>query len=72
MNIEDIWLPDKNIEAEGVYGTISEEHPGVYHLYNNTNDYYVGGQLENSALPPHHEYRSLRLTPAHLQKKILR
>ena len=48
MSIEDVWKPNKKIEADKAYGTNSEEHPGVYHLYNNTNDFYIGGEIEKS------------------------
>jgi len=70
INLEDIWMPDKKVEAESVYGTNSEEHPGVYHLYNNTKSYYVGGMLEKIELPPHHDYKNLRLTPNQIKEKI--
>ena len=69
MSIEDIWKPNKKIEANGVYGTTSEEHPGVYHLYNNTSDFYIGGEIEKISLPPHHDYQNLRISPNQIQKK---
>lgn len=70
MSIEDIWKPNKKIEADKIYGTYSEEHPGVYHLYNNTNDFYIGGEIEKISLPPHHDYQNLRIRPNQIQKKI--
>ena len=69
MSIEDVWKPNKKIEADKVYGTNSEEHPGVYHLYNNTNDFYIGGEIEKISLPEHHDYQNLRIRPKQIQKK---
>ena len=32
LTVEDIWQPDKNREAEKVYNTSSDQHPGVRYL----------------------------------------
>ena len=34
VHIEDVWRPDRQAEAKGVFGTESTEHPGVGYLVN--------------------------------------
>ncbi len=46
LTVSDIWKADKKLEAESIYGTTSELHPGVDYLINQCNEYYIGGQLE--------------------------
>ncbi len=64
LHVEDVWKPDRVAEAERVFGTSNSEHPGVAHLLERTNDYYVGGTLEGTNLPFHYDFRTLRRTPA--------
>jgi len=70
MNVDDIWKIDKKREAAKIFGTTNEEHPGVYFLYHNVKNYYVGGKLEGVQLPPHYDFKMLRLTPAELRTKF--
>ncbi len=72
LDVEDVWVPDREAEAKAVFGTTSPEHPGVAHLLNATNDYYVGGTLEGLRLPVHYDFRELRLTPAELRAEFAR
>ena len=51
-----------------VFGSANEEHPGVDHLLNRTNPFYVGGTLEGLQPPIHYDYRLLRRTPAELRR----
>jgi len=44
--IEDVWAPDLAAEAEAVFRTTSDAHPGVVHLAERTHPFYVGGRLE--------------------------
>lgn len=46
ITVESKWLPDKNKEAENVYGTVDTEHPGVDYLMNNVGDVYIGGKVD--------------------------
>ncbi len=64
LHVEDIWQPDLKAEARKVFGTDSPEHPGVAHLLNRTNPYYLGGTVEGAQLPNYYDYVELRLTPA--------
>ncbi len=68
MHLEDIWPIDREKEAIGVYGTTSQEHPGVHYLFQKTGDYYIGGQLEVLSLPLHFDFKQLRLTPLEVRR----
>ncbi len=72
LNIGDIWIPDRTEEAEKVFGTTDEFHPGVNFLLNDTAEYYVGGSLEGVRSSVHHTYEGLRHTPAQLRQEFQR
>ena len=65
---EDLWQPDKRLEAQRVYGTTSTQHPGVDYLFNSAGEYYLGGTLEGLQLPPRYDFLDLRQTPAQLRE----
>lgn len=67
MQVESLWRPDKKREAELIYGTASDEHPGVRHLYEKTHANYVGGTVEGMQLPYHYDFQTLRDTPQELR-----
>jgi sulfate adenylyltransferase len=64
MNVSEVWQPDRELEAQRVFGTTRRDHPGVDYLMSRVHPNYVGGTLEALQLPLHYDYRSLRLTPA--------
>lgn len=70
MHVEDIWQPDKTAEAQSVFGSANEEHPGVAYLLNKSNPWYVGGRLEGLQLPIHYDYTELRRTPVDLRAEF--
>ena len=70
MEVQDIWEPDKRKEAELVFGTIDDSHPGVDFLLNNSNPIYIGGELEYIDLPHHYDYQHIRHTPETLKDKF--
>jgi len=70
LHVSDVWQPDRQFEAYAVYGTTNPEHPGVAHLLNRTNPFYVGGRIEGLRLPVHYDFRTLRLTPAQLRAEF--
>jgi sulfate adenylyltransferase len=72
LHVEDVWRPDREKEAQDVFGTTSREHPGVAYLLDKSHPYYVGGTLEGVRLPSHYDFESLRLTPAQLRAEFAR
>ncbi len=67
LTITDRWQPDKVAEAQAVYGTTDDAHPGVRYLYNQMHGTYIGGTLEYLNVPVRHDFKSLRHTPKELQ-----
>lgn len=72
MTLEDIWQPDKQLEAQLVFGTTSTDHPAVAYLMYEAGSYYVGGALKGVQLPVHYDFRELRHTPAQLRAEFAR
>ena len=70
LTVSDVWRPDRTEEAEKVFGTADEYHPGVNTLLNDTGEYYVGGSLEGVRASQHHTYLGLRHTPADLRQEF--
>ncbi len=68
LSIEDIWVPDFEMEANLVYGTNDLLHPAVKYLTNNSNKVYVGGKVNFLKSPIHHDYLSYRHTPSQLKQ----
>lgn len=68
MHVTDIWTPDREKEALGVYGTTDSKHPGVNYLLNTSGEVYAGGKLEVVSLPIHFDFRKLRMTPAEVRE----
>ena len=70
LNVAALWIPDREAEAQAVFGTTNPEHPGVAYLLRSAGEAYVGGRLEGVQLPHHYDYRRLRLTPAELRSEF--
>ena len=66
LDVSITWEPDKRAEAEQVYGTTCERHPGVRHLYERIGSVYVGGRVSGIQLPTHYDYQELRHSPVEL------
>jgi len=67
LTVEDIWQPDKSREAEKVYNTTSEQHPGVRYLNECVHPVYISGQLQGIQLPVHYDFESLWDTPEEMR-----
>ena len=67
LNIENIWQPDLEFEAQSVFGTRDTKHPGVHYLLNTSNKNYIGGKIERVSSPHHYDYQELRHTPDELK-----
>ncbi|MDP6581738.1 MAG: bifunctional sulfate adenylyltransferase/adenylylsulfate kinase [Vicinamibacterales bacterium] len=68
LHVEDIWRPDREAEAQAVFGTTNREHPGVAQLLDRTEPVYVGGRLEGLQPVSHYDYKELRHTPTELRE----
>ncbi len=71
LAVEDVREHDRRKEAELVYGTLDQEHPGVAHLYHRTNTVSVGGRIEGIQLPKHYDFPGLRKTPEQLHRRFV-
>jgi len=70
MTVGDIWKPDKLAEAELLFGTTDDTHPGVGYLLNRANPVYVGGKLQGVEMPRHYDFKYLRNTPKDLRDRF--
>tara|TARA_S200000501_G_scaffold128592_1_gene121495 strand:- start:17498 stop:19180 length:1683 start_codon:yes stop_codon:yes gene_type:complete len=70
LKVKEIWKPNKEEEAKLVYGTNDTNHSGVKQLFNETNDYYISGPIENAAHPHHYDFQLLRHTPNELKHQF--
>ena len=67
LDIEDIWRPDRTLEAQSIFGTTDTKHPGVNFLLNNSKKNYIGGKIEKVLHRHHYDYQDLRHTPDELK-----
>jgi sulfate adenylyltransferase len=67
LTVTDKWQPDRQREAQEVYGTTSTEHPGVRYLMEQVRATYLGGKVEGVQLPVHNDFETLRDTPEELR-----
>tara|TARA_Y100000588_G_scaffold390717_2_gene497014 strand:+ start:1029 stop:2012 length:984 start_codon:yes stop_codon:yes gene_type:complete len=62
IEIQDVYRRDKTLEAEKVFRTTDEAHPGVAALYS-SGDIVLGGAVQAIRLPAHNNFPAHRLTP---------
>ena len=72
MIITDIWKPNQLQEAETIYGTQSNLHPGVCYLLNHTESIYIGGPVTLIQFPLHIPFYALQHSPAFLKDLFLK
>ncbi len=70
LEVGDIWTPDLDAEAKGVYGTTDSKHPAVNSLKTSSNPVYVGGSLKGVDLPTHYDFKHLRDGPGELRERF--
>ena len=70
LTVESVWRVDKSKEAEAVYGTLDQRHPGVKYLFDSVGPIYVGGTVHGVQLPFHYDFELLRNTPEELRQKF--
>ena len=68
LDVSECWTPDREHEAQRVFGTVDPAHPGVSRLLRATHPVYVGGTLHGVERPAHYDFRSYRHTPAELRE----
>ena len=70
LTVESIWEPDKQSEAQSIFGTEDEKHSGVNYLLNESNPVYIGGALEKIELPRHYDFTEFRHSPEALKRQF--
>lgn len=68
LKFEESWAIDHRREAQAVFGTMDETHPGVSYLFQQTKEMYISGKLLAVSMPHHYDFTHLRYTPAELKE----
>ncbi len=69
MEIEDIYCPDKMLEAEWVYQTTDMAHPGVNKLFQRP-EFYLGGPITLIKRPEKSKFATFYLEPIETRAKF--
>ncbi len=67
MSITDKWIPNKDLEAEKVFGANDLAHPAVNYLHNQAGKVYLGGPVTGIQQPVHYDFKARRDTPNELR-----
>jgi len=67
LSISDKWVPNKSVEAEGVFGADDLAHPAVNYLHNVAGKVYLGGPVIGIQQPVHYDFKARRDTPNELR-----
>ncbi len=70
LEVEDVYEPDRRLEALQVYGTDNRYHPGVRYLFEETGPVALGGRIFGIEPPTHYDFRHLRDTPRELRARF--
>src|SRR3954447_19070192 len=70
ISVSDIYVPNKEKEAELVYGTNDREHPGVNKLFDR-GTVYVGGEITLVKRIEREQFSTFYLDPAETRKEFL-
>jgi sulfate adenylyltransferase len=70
IEVGDVWTPDLDAEAKGVYGTTDLKHPAVNFLKNIGNPVYIGGSLKGVETPTHYDFKHLRDAPGEVRDRF--
>ncbi len=70
INVDSIWKPDFEAEAELVYGTSDLLHPAVFYMSNFSGEFYIGGRIEKIKMPNHYDFKNYRLDPKTVKMKF--
>lgn len=69
LTIQSIYAPDKQVEANKVFGG-DPEHPAIVYINETQGDVNLGGSLQAIQLPIHYDYTELRKTPDQLRNEF--
>ncbi len=67
LSVTDKWVPEKAVEAEGVFGADDLAHPAVNYLHNVAGPVYLGGAVTGIQPPVHYDFKARRDTPNELR-----
>ncbi len=67
LSISDKWVPNKSVEAQGVFGADDLAHPAVNYLHNTAGKVYLGGPITGIQQPVHYDFKARRDTPNELR-----
>jgi sulfate adenylyltransferase len=67
LSISDKWVPNKAVEAAGVFGADDLAHPAVNYLHNTAGKVYLGGPVIGIQQPVHYDFKARRDTPNELR-----
>jgi sulfate adenylyltransferase len=70
MDVSDSWTPDKDREAQRVFGTTDDTHPGVDYLYHRSGPVYLGGRVHGVEPATFYDFKLLRDTPSELRGRF--
>ena len=63
LKVREFWSPNKKDEANSIFKTIDENHPGVDYLFNHTNSNYISGELVPIQSNKYFDFTHLRKSP---------
>ena len=69
MDVEDIYEWDRDGTARSVLGTVDVRHPLVAEMHG-WGRHNLSGRLQVLALPQHHDFRELRMTPLQAREAL--
>lgn len=67
MEVSEQWQPDREREAQQVFGTTDACHPGVNYVLNQTHPVYLSGPLVGVTPPLHYDFQQYRRAPQELR-----
>ncbi|KAA0439302.1 MAG: adenylyl-sulfate kinase [Candidatus Thioglobus sp.] len=70
LEVASIWRADKLKEAQAIFNTSDDFHPGVAHLLTQTAEYYIGGKTKEINSVPHYNFEKYRYTAQELKAQF--
>lgn len=72
LTVDEIYEVDIRAEVKAIYGTDSEEHPGVRRELETRKPFYLAGRVQGVELPLHFDFEVVRHSPAELREQFHR